>query len=264
MKKLIFNGCSYTAGDACAWDLFCPEIPWTRQLWSSAPSQELMEKYGTYRLDFRPKYNIGGVCANKLNAEKIDLSQDGNANSMIALRTIDYILSLRPDSRKNYHVCIGWTEYARRAKWSNKHLKLETLHVSHLDHPEYSEFENYIKQEIVLNTDTDHVIHYIKDVMLLENFLKAQGMTYTFWRALGVQPQIPKDLSKAFTISENISNNDNWIPFNQNDPIRIVGSTWTDVLHQYDDYVTEDNLHPNLKAINAHADRVCDHILKYS
>lgn len=264
MKKLIFNGCSYTAGDACVWKKFCPNIPWTSKLWSNAPSAELLEKYNQYRVVYRPQHNLGAICASTLNTEKIDLSQDGNVNSRIALETINYILSLRPESRKNYHVCIGWTETSRRLKWDEKHLRFESLHVGHAGNDTFDTFQNYIKEEIILNTEIDHTVHYIKDVMLLENFLKSQGMTYTFWRALGGQPHIPDEVDSVLKISNNISNNENWVLFNHQDHARIVGAAWADILHRWSDFISKENGHPNINAIKAYATRVCDHILKYS
>ena len=264
MKKLIVNGCSYTAGDALVWDQFCPEISWTTSLWKTAPSAELVQKYVQYRTEYRPKHNLAAMCAAALGTEKIDLSTDGNVNSRIALETINYILSLRPSARKEYHVCIGWTEMSRRLKWNPDKDHFECLHVSHTQNELYAPFKNYIKEEIILNTDVDHAIHYLKDVMLLENFLKCQGMTYTFWRSLGGHTYLPRGIEPILKVSESVSSNDNWIVFNPQDKLRVFGSSWLYKLHKHDDFISEENLHPNMKAITAHASRVCDHISKHS
>lgn len=264
MKKLIFNGCSYTAGDALVWDQFCPEISWTTSLWKTAPSAELVQKYVQYRTEYRPKHNLAAMCAAALGTEKIDLSTDGNVNSRIALETINYILSLRPSARKEYHVCIGWTETSRRLKWYPNKNQFECIHVAHAENDAYAPFKNYIKEEIILNTDVDHAIHYLKDVMLLENFLKCQGMTYTFWRALGGRTYLPKGIAPILKVSENISDNDNWISFNQQDSLRINGTPWLATLRKFDDFISAENGHPNIQSVAAHANKVCGHISKYS
>jgi hypothetical protein len=52
--------------------------------------------------------------------------------------------------------------------------------------------------------------------------------------------------------------------FNQKDPVRITGSAWPDILHKWNDFISDENGHPNIRSIRAHADKICAHVRKYS
>jgi hypothetical protein len=73
----------------------------------------------------------------------------------------------------------------------------------------------------LFKSDLDHLFHYIRDFMLLENFLKANEITYTFWRALGRnEGQDLYRLSNAshtLQLTDEISDNNCWISFDDVD-----------------------------------------------
>jgi hypothetical protein len=111
----------------------------------------------------------------------------------------------------------------------------------------------------------DHNLHFIHDVMLLENFLKARGITYTFWLSLcGTYGDGVEDLKeKLFPVVpiEKISDRDNWILFNTSDPIPMLGTSWTDQLFKKtNSWISSTNRHPNLKSATELAEKIVTHI----
>ena len=106
-KILLFNGCSFTAGDGLAWDQFCQDFSWrdlviTRSAIKNnkISDKEAVALYVEYVKNFRPKKNLAALCSEVLETTKIDLSLDGNSNDNITLSTINYLMRLDPAMRK--------------------------------------------------------------------------------------------------------------------------------------------------------------------
>ena len=240
MKTLLFNGCSYTAGDKIVWEEF---------LQISKLDSTDSYQYINY-VQYRKQFNLPMICAKNLGLPHIDLSMDGNSNYNIAIDTINHILSLPIELRNNLHVCIGWTEPTRQLKWSTKHNEFITLNVRMLETDLQLECHPYIKEAMVNSHDNDHYLNYIANVMLLENFLIANNITYTFWRALGLPVySFDESFNRKLNITEQISNNRNWICFNQNDPLYVTGYTWVNIFDRNQDFISKNNQHPNISTI---------------
>lgn len=239
MKTLLFNGCSYTAGDKIVWEEFL-------KLYKT--DKDSPHLYNTY-VEYRKQFNLPIICAKELGLPHIDLAMDGNSNYNIAIDTINHILSLPIDIRNNLHVCIGWTEPSRQLKWSDDNNEFVTLNVKMLETNIQKECHTYIKEAMVNAHDNDHHLNYIANVMLLENFLIANNITYTFWRAMGM-PKLVFDESfiKKLNITEQISNNSNWICFNNN-PLYITGHSWLNTFDRSQDFISTSNQHPNINTI---------------
>jgi hypothetical protein len=124
-KTLIFNGCSFMAGDEIVWDKYCLEkkgrlLDW-RNFWADLELKNkpavLDDFMNYYRFDYRRLHNLPMATSLHLGLERIDISEDGNSNDNIALSTIAYLISKPIEERKKYHVCIGWTITSRFLKF---------------------------------------------------------------------------------------------------------------------------------------------------
>jgi hypothetical protein len=240
MKTLLFNGCSYTAGDKIVWEEFLK----VTKVDKNDPYQ-----YIEY-VEYRKQFNLPMICAKELGLPHIDLAMDGNSNYNIAIDTINHILSLPIETRSNLHVCIGWSEPARQLKWSEEHNEFVTLNIRMIETKLQKACHDYIKEAMIKAHDNDHYLNYIANVMLLENFLIANNITYTFWRALGLPiHSFDEPFIRKLNITEQISNNRNWICFNQNNPLYVTGHTWLNIFDRPHDFISNSNQHPNISTI---------------
>jgi hypothetical protein len=268
-KKLLFSGCSFVAGDELVWDNYCKDILLKNPIeytWSVFHKDDVSfnTHYPNY-VEYRKKFNITGLVGKAFNMPVVDLSMDGYNNTRIALSVIKKILEKTPEETKDFHVCVGWTSLIRRAKWSKKFGKFLSVNAVHYTNDSYSEFHPYIKEGIINASGYDHNLQFINDVMLLENFLKARGISYTFWLSLSGMPMggIGDLIEKLFPVVPvyKVSDRSNWILFNEADPIPMLGTSWVDHLLTTDNpYISEANRHPNLKSATIMAQRIIDHI----
>jgi hypothetical protein len=269
MKKILFNGCSFVAGDAIVWDEYLKlnNIPFEDYfLWlpscNEQNSKERHEIYDNYRKFYRRTRNIPAMVANQFSTELLDLSEDGNSNDGISMTTILKLLEIPPEQRKDYHVVIGWTESSRRARYLKSQNLFFNLHNRHYDHkdtdPNVKELFGYLTHGIILANDRDHYVNYVKNIMLLENFLKANNVTYTFYRSLGTPHDCihhnldcfffgPAQLNKL-TQKHTFTDDSKWYKFNTNDPLGFEGSS---IVNEYMQdgktyRVSPANGHPNI------------------
>jgi hypothetical protein len=264
-KKLLFSGCSFVAGDEVVWKQYCYENS-IEHTWNDFNEDHAMfEIHYLAYIEYRKQFNLGGQVGKAFNSPVIDLSMDGLNNTRIALSVTKKILEKTPEDARRFHVCVGWTSLLRRIKWSKIQQKFISVSSGHYNRKQYSEFHPYIKEEIVNNSQYDHNLHFIQDVMLLENFLKARGITYTFWLSLSGMPMggIEDLKEKLFPVIpiDKVSDRKNWILFNEADTIPMLGTSWVDHLLTTDNpWVSETNNHPGLKSATEMAQRIIDHI----
>jgi hypothetical protein len=201
MKRLLVNGCSFLAGDEIVWDRYVKHIGNKDAKWPTAVRTH-HRLYVDYRYNFRPQYNFASQLADKLGGiDKVDLSDDGSSNDMISLKTISFLLGKSPEERKQFHVCIGWTSVSRLMKYSlhsNVYMNLHSNHYGHRGNPAIDELTDYIKCALIEAYDEDYAMNYVKNILLLENFLKSNGVTYTFFRSLGTQHDFKKNQFDPF------------------------------------------------------------------
>jgi hypothetical protein len=109
--------------------------------------------------------------------------------------------------------------------------------------------------------------------MLLENFLKYHGITYTFWRSLADgmvgNPSIYDLSSEIITSSgkpvfplDRVSSKENWLPFGSQFDNHMFGDTWTTVLLRCETtpWISLKNHHPNLSSIKNLSVKLSDYI----
>lgn len=280
-KKIIFNGCSFMAGDEIAWEQYRNEVG-NRLTWKQFCSIEQIqtdadqEYWNTYQNVYKRNYNLPQFVINSLGLSvdnKIDISSDGKSNDMISISTINYILGIPPEERKNYHVLIGWTSIYRVMKYSSRHKNFMSLNVNHTRTPVIGsdEFKEYINAMLINADFEDIAMNYFKNVLMLENFLLANNITYTFYRALGNAKECtmrehnfdPGHVVGSLKL-DNISNVNNWIKFFNTDTNPIAGESWTTLCldGQPNNWIHENNSHPNTAVALALADVIKDKILE--
>ena len=263
MKTLFFNGCSFVAGDEIVWEQYCiekgvPPIDWFNFLGNMSDPEN--DFWNNYRYDYRMKNNLPAMVARRLSSKHIDISADGNSNDMIAFSTINHFLSISPEERKNYHACIGWTTTARLMKFSKISNSYYNLHINHIGNTKgntiLEELNEYLTVSIGKSYDEDIFMNFTKNIIMLENFFIANGITYTFYKSLGTPsdsaPMQYVAISPPFVghiLTEKISNHDNWLRFDD-EYLPYMGHSWTStILGQNESLlVSKFNAHPNVKA----------------
>jgi hypothetical protein len=270
-KKLLFNGCSMTAGDAITWDKYHPDIDWWEHLYLSKPHSkysrnQIIEKQFNYYTHLRILDNLAGQ-TNKLTGLPVeDLSEDGNSNQNICMSTIGFLEELSVQERKNYHVCIGWSENSRRLGWNPNNKSFINLNISEIDSIHKIYFHQYIKESMINRDDIDHIMNYFHNIVSLQNYLKANDITYTFWNTLNdIKPAVLKNIKnyKNFKIKpyqhEVIFNQEDWLLFGDSEH-PWLGPPWSWSLLSLDKQISEKNRHPNLEAVIELAKKVVAHI----
>lgn len=281
MKKIIFNGCSFMAGDEIAWEQYRKEVG-NGLTWEQFCSIDYVKTdadntyWNNYQFNYKRNYNLPQFVINSLGLSvdnKIDISTDGKSNDMISISTINYILGIPPEDRKNYHVVIGWTSIYRVMKYTSKYKTFTNLNVCHMTDPVpgTAEFKEYISA-VIINADTEDIaMNYFKNVLLLENFLLANNITYTFYRAIGTALECvmrehrfdPGYIIGALQL-DNISNFNNWIKFYNTDTTPIIGESWSSfrLNGQSNNWIRQGNKHPNMATAIEMANIIKDKILE--
>ena len=269
------------AGDEIAWEQYRKEVG-NGLTWEQFCSKEYVKTdadnayWDNYQLSYKRNYNLPQFVINSLGLSvdnKIDISTDGKSNDMISISTINYILGIPPEERKNYHVVIGWTSIYRVMKYASKHKNFMNLNDCHMTDPVIgsTEFKEYISA-VIINADIEDIaMNYFKNVLLLENFLLANNITYTFYRAIGTASECvmrehrfdPGRIIKELQL-DNISNSNNWIKFYNTDTNPNNGQSWAS-LHLHDqpnNWIRDGNGHPNTAIVMVLANMIKDKILE--
>lgn len=275
MKKLVFNGCSFMAGDELVWEKYQKEHggkfrPWHRKQPDYDGDDALFRfEYRKYRKQF----NLPAIVSRKLGCEWDDLSTDGKSNTNITLETIAYLNDYSKEERQKFHVIIGWTCISRILKYSpsQKHfLNLTAQHYSeHTEDSAKEELKEHIKIQILGGDDRDFILDYVRNVMLLENYLISNNITYTFYRAIDdglykFKNIGPFDYDATLTLNvEACTNHNNWYPFSGAPIAPIYEYGWNMVFFNKPNLViSEENKHPGFSAINAFSTKLSDFVQK--
>jgi hypothetical protein len=147
IKTLLFNGCSFVAGDALVWQKFSSDTSWLEVIQLKSPEHRTL--YQTYVDHFRPQYNLQSRCKQILNVNTLDISMDGNSNENIAFDTVNYIETLPTETVESMAVVVGWTDTSRRHKWFDPWQSLVNICVSHRDGQMFKNLHAYIDEVIV-------------------------------------------------------------------------------------------------------------------
>ena len=276
MKKLIFNGCSFMAGDELVWEQYHKDnnkpviAPWNN-------NKEITDAEHLFRIEYlqyRQSFNLPAIITRMLDgSEKIDLSYDGKSNENIAIGTIAYLNDLSKEERENCHVIIGWTCLSRIMKYSkisNIFVDLTAHHYDiHTADPAKNALKDHIKTRILGGDNEDFILDYVRNVMLLENYLIANNISYTFYRALddmvyGFEKIGPFNYIDRYTLNvKDCSRHENWYKFKDSNYTPINGLGWgVDFANKPQQWINPNNTHPNMESINDFASRLVEFIKK--
>jgi hypothetical protein len=307
MKKLIFNGCSFVAGEAIVWDQFCAEqnvenfgFPFDYNKYPPKHGERLSNLYHWF---YKKNYNLSAQCGKYLDTDVIDLSMDGNSNTSIALTTIDFLQSLPRDNLDDYHVIIGWTEYSRVYKYfsgknDERFIDVSTWYLNNSPNIDVREFCKFFYSTW---KDYDFLLDYMKNILLLESFLKSNNISYTFFRSLGDEindsliPEVSNFMKEYHTDVQNLTNHetfnnypenriavfklnmrhrwkishhrsfinsDHWYAFGK-DNGGWLGKSWR--THMYEtqgEFLSKQDHHPSLNAVKLFAKDLCNQIIQ--
>jgi hypothetical protein len=273
MKKLVFNGCSFMAGDEIVWEQYHKHNYKPVPSWYS--NKEITEAETLFRygyLKYRQYFNLPAIITRMLDGDKkIDLSFDGKSNENIAIGTIAYLTNLSKEEREKCHVVIGWTCLSRIMKYSKISNMFVDLTAGHYDTHTANSAKNalrdHIKTRILGGDDEDFILDYVRNVMLLENYLIANNVSYTFYRALddmvyGFEKIGPFNAIDRYTLNvKDCSRHENWYKFTADNytPINALG--WgVEFFAKPQKWISLNNTHPNMETINDFASRLVEFI----
>jgi hypothetical protein len=277
MKKILFSGCSFMAGDELVWEQFQKEYgkelrPWH---WKQPNYDEVIFRF-EYR-KYRKRFNLPAVVSGISGCDWVDISGDGKSNTGITLETISYLNNCSKEERQQFHVIIGWTCISRILKYSpsQKHfLNLSAQHYSdRTEDPNKEALKEHIKTQILSGDDQDFILDYIKNVMFLENYLISNNISYTFYRAhdeslYNFKNIGPFDYTSPYgsplTLKvEDCTNHNNWYKFDDQHLTPVNGIGWNMLfLDKPDQWVSPINGHPGILAVNDFSAKLSDFVNK--
>jgi hypothetical protein len=273
MKKLLFNGCSFVAGDALVWDQYTNDTGYTNRNWNSfvltdqyIKTPNRIEYIDEYKNVYRKKFNLPSLVASILNTEAIDISEDGFSNDSISLTTIFALSKIPQRERQNYHVVIGWSSLYRLLKYSktvNAFVNLSNNDVKKFwRDPTINELHKYVYAGIVENYQEDIILNYTKNIVMLESFLKSNNCSYTFYRSLGTTndseflgniswPFFSK--TKQFMGEDVLSLTDDktWCDFLNFRPCLFGESVCSEFMDDKSNWICKENPHPNMQVVDS-------------
>ena len=248
------------AGDELVWEKYQKEHGRELEPWNSPHNTD-----GLFRLEYlnyRKKFNLPARISTILGCDWVDLSCDGRSNTGITLETIAYLNSYTKEEKQNCHVIIGWTCISRILKYAPSEryfVDLTSQHYTehHVIDPVRVQLKNHIKTQILGGDDQDFILDYLKNVMLLENYLISNNISYTFYRAIddglyefkNVGPLNSSSFTTLELKVEDCTNHNNWYKFDKQNSTPINGLGWSKIFDAPIWYVTPTNGHPGFNAI---------------
>jgi len=271
IRKLVVNGCSWTAGNELEQD---PEfdklisVNGLSKLDANDPMNwTLVDVDGNPVASYDSLYNMlnwAGYLKDKLGAEElVNLSTGGGSNTRILRTTIDYVMSLTPEQCSETMIVIGWTVSERDEihaggawqRWNATQPFAMTVDRLLMTDDALIEKISKIQEDYILyiNSDYASVKRYFQQTYLLANLLENLGIKYFFfnalpawWRAgnLAFNVDVHKEFPEHLVWHENqqniLSNNDNMHKFiNDHDfpqgiymhPLSQGHLAWAEYLH---------------------------------
>jgi hypothetical protein len=189
-KKLFLNGCSFVHGDDLMW-------PYT-----------MMANYDKTNPDYLnilKQFNISGLAEKTGIFENVEnIARYGATNDLIVFSTIEFFNKIPQEDRSNYVACIGWSDPCRIMvpnEWAVPeedfskdnnienlqkmwfHLNLSTMNGNDVDvQKKYKALaDEYVRQF----TDSYWFKEHIKNILILENYFKANNIDFVFWNSIG-------------------------------------------------------------------------------
>lgn len=261
--KLLFNGCSFVAGDALTWHIHYPDIDPDLHIWERRPhprysEQDIKMLSDRYWRELRPRDNLAAQVSKLTGLEAIDISADGNSNRSIALSTIAYISEHPGD----YWVCTGWTEPTRRTVWDPTADQWINLSLHRLEDVKLPpKLQRYIHCNLVEAPEQDHVLDYANSLITLNSWLKGRVRGHTQWRSMGPHGSVDcLDQRSQYGVHvPNLSRLLDPTEWLEDGPEPWCKPSWFYRL-EIKDCISERNRHPNLAAVQEQAAKIAEHI----
>lgn len=261
--KLLFNGCSFVAGDALTWHQHYPDIDPDLHIWGRRPhprysAQDIKTLSDRYWRELRPRDNLAAQVSKLTGLEAIDISADGNSNTAIAQSTMAWVTE-HPDQ---YCLCIGWTETIRRTVWEPGPNQWINLSLHRLEDSQLPRrFRDYINLNIVSAPEPDHCLDYLQNLFMLNSWARAQGIHVIQWRSMGLQGNPPAlDARTQYGVQiadpKRVLSTSAWL---DTGPEPWWGPSWFEQLTPQLT-ISATNLHPNLASVQAQAAKIAERI----
>ncbi len=202
IKQLYVNGCSWTAGNELdqdiAFDLYIDNLGLYKENPADPYNWNLLDKKtknirASYS-DYFDEFNWGKHVSTALNLDYINDSTGAGSNARIVRTTLDYVLSLTEQERKEVLIIIGWTcadrneVYLENAWQPWNHTQPFGQTVDRLlfnDEKTIAAVEKIQEQSCVyINSDTANLQNYFQSVYMLANTLENLGIKFFFFNAL--------------------------------------------------------------------------------
>lgn len=263
--KLLFNGCSFVAGEYLSWHKHFPDIDPVQHVFHRRPHpiyspDQIDKRIRTYFDTIRPSENLAAQVSRLTGLEAIDISADGNSNWAIALSTMAYV----HEHPGPYCVCIGWTETARHMVRDPLTPSWVNVNVHRLTDPKIPpSLITRIREQIIKPPEEEHVLNYASAAQMLASWLVNLGIRTVQWRSMGtvIDPE-PLSYRDNFSVSlpnfDQLINNQHWISYQDSCPA-WRGSSWHMTMTE-SDWISGRNQHPNLQAVERQAQRIADKI----
>jgi hypothetical protein len=261
--KLLFNGCSFVAGDALTWHIHYPDIDPDLHIWERRPhprysEQDIKMLSDRYWRELRPRDNLAAQVSKLTGLEAIDISADGNSNRSIALSTIAYISEHPGD----YWVCTGWTEPTRRTVWDPTADQWININLHRLQDPRMPRtMKDAIEHQLIRAPEQDHILDYATSLITLNSWIEGKVKGHTQWRSMGPHGSVScldqrSQYGVALPSLGQILDSKNWLG-HQDQP--WAGPSWFSQLSD-SDVISPTNWHPNLQAVERQAQLIADKI----
>lgn len=261
--KLLFNGCSFVAGDCLTWRQHYPDIDPDLHIWGRQPHpkyspDQIRSISNHYWRVLRPQDNLAAQVSRLTGLEAVDISADGNSNTAIAQSTVSW-LAANPGP---YIICIGWTEPTRRMVWEQGVDQWINLSFHRLEDSQLPRrFRDYIHLNLVSAPEADHSLDYVQNLVLLNSWARANGYPLVQWRSMGPQGHqacmtAHTDYGVRAIDPRTVLDPGTWL---RSEPEPWWGASWFDQLSAQDK-ISAQNHHPNLSAVQAQAAKIAERI----
>jgi len=118
---------------------------------------------------------------------------------------------------------------------------------------DFLNIQKYIDVSYEIKSNEDYWLNYLKNIIMLENFLISNRITYTFFKSLGwpsVRSDPPVFQTCPIKLSvDNITNHENWYNFGDG-PLPYANHSWeSKIVSPRKMWINDTNHHPNPDAI---------------
>ncbi len=202
IEHLYVNGCSWTAGNELdqdvSFDLYIDSLGMYKENPNDPYNWNLLDKntneIRAFYSDYYNEFNWGKYVSKNLNLNYINEAMGAGSNARIVRTTLDYVLSLTEEQRKELLIIIGWTCSDRSEiylenswqVWNHTQPFSQTVNRIIFNDPEKISAVEKIQEQscVYIDSDTANLQNYFQSVYMLANTLENLGVKFFFFNAL--------------------------------------------------------------------------------